>query len=113
MVVGAGGTRAAISRTRGAGVGCKPPVPPVAIDRFAEFLVQPKASPREVCQWRAVTPVEGQKASGFAGGRAGDPGPFDDDRHNATTAQEIGDRGPDYAAATDDNPHAPSLRLWV
>src|SRR5262245_59049252 len=112
MVAGAGGARSTVPRAGGGGIGCKPPVTPVAIDRSIEILVQRKAAPRQLFQRRAVTPVEGQKPPGLTGGRAGDPGAFDDDRLNAATAQKVGDRGPDHTAATDDDPHVPPLRLW-
>ena len=52
-----------------------------------------EASPRQLIDRSAATPVERQEASRFAGGRASDLVTFYEDRPRAPSACEVGDRG--------------------
>ena len=80
-------------------------IAPVAAEFLGEFGVQSEAAPGEWCQRRAVAPVEGEKAAGLAGGRAGDAGTFDEHGLDLPLAEEVGDAGADHAAAADHDTH--------
>src|SRR5262245_3509234 len=67
--------------------------------------MQLKAAARQGLERRPITPIEREKATGLARGRASEAGAFDDDRLDAATAQEIGGGGADDTATTDDNLH--------
>ena len=88
-----------------AAIGGEAAIAPVAADFLGEAGVQRKTAPRERLERRAVAPVERQKAAGFAGGGTGEPGALDDGRLDPAAAQEIGDRGADDAAATNQHTH--------
>ena len=80
-------------------------MPEVAPDLVRQARMQGKAAPGQAFERAAIAPVERQEASRLARRRAGNPGPFDDGCLYAAATQEIGDRGTDYASATDQDPH--------
>ena len=74
-----------------AAIGGQAPVAPIAAELLRQLGMQRKAPPREGFERGAVAPVERQKATRFAGGRAGQTGAFDNGRLDPAAAQKIGD----------------------
>ena len=86
-----------------AGVGRQTPISPRIAEFGRKFGMDLEASPRQLIDRGAATPVERQEASRFAGGRASDLVTFYEDRPRAPSACEVGDRGADRATAADHN----------
>jgi hypothetical protein len=68
--------------------------------------VKREAPPGQWLERRSVAPVQSQKATRFAGRRASQPCPFDDDGPDPAATQEISDRGADDAATAYKDPHS-------
>jgi hypothetical protein len=56
-------------------------------------------------KWGSIAPVASQKAARFPGRRARHAGALYNDRLDAAAAQEVRDRGTDYAGAADYHSH--------
>src|SRR5262249_55244385 len=68
--------------------------------------VKREAPPGQLLERCSVAPVQRQKATRFAGRRASQPSPFDDDGPDSAATQEISDRGADDAATAYKDPHS-------
>jgi len=87
--------------------GVESPVAPLvgAAELVRQRLVQREASPRQRRERRAVAPVESQKPTRLARGRARDPAALDHDGFGSAPCQEVRDRRPDDAAAANQDAH--------
>src|SRR5262249_27302316 len=85
-------------------------IAPIAANLFGEAGVKREAPPGQWREGSSVAPVQRQKATRFAGRRASQPCPFDDDGLDPAATQEISDRGADYAATAYKDPHSFTLR---
>src|SRR5262249_33091154 len=97
-----------------AAVGRQTPISPRIAELRGKFGMELEASPRQLVEGTAATPVERQEAARFAGCCASDLVAFDDDRPRAATACEVGNRGANCTTTADhDAPARVSYRKCV